>query len=372
MARWNYTVGVYHDQQSWSGPAGIEDYYVIPVDLFVGPLTALAVQTNSSNAVFGQATLSVGDLIPSLHGLSVTGGLRYTWERSSTSLLIEPSPAASGTFASHYPSYTVSVDQSLFGNAAHAYVTVRDAFKSGGTNGGLPPNSPFATFAPEELQDVEVGLKSQFTVGGVPARLNMDAYHGDYSNIQRTTPQNVDGIVLNINESAAKAVIQGFEFTGVVAPIRQLTLTAAYSYIDSKYTQVAPAAQAILQGSVFPYTPKNKITVGASWTAELDGNVGALVLSANYTYQSKFSTAQTNLSQVNFLPGYGYVDAEADLTNIGGRPIDVALFVDNLTNKDFYATGLADFYNTSTLGTVSYTFAPPRMFGIRLRYKFGG
>ena len=35
----NYTVGVYHDHQSWSGPAGIEDYYVIPVDLFLGPLT---------------------------------------------------------------------------------------------------------------------------------------------------------------------------------------------------------------------------------------------------------------------------------------------------------------------------------------------
>ena len=244
-------------------------------------------QTNTSNAVFGQATLSVGDLVPSLRGLSITGGLRYTWERSSTSIQIEPGPAAGGTVDSSYPSYTVSVDQSLFGNAAHAYVTVRDAFKSGGANGGLPASSPFATFAPEELQDVEVGLKSEFTVGGVPARLNMDAYHGDYSNIQRTTPQEVAGVVLNVNESAAKAVIQGFEFTGVVKPLPPLTLTAAYSYIDSKYTQVIPAAQAILQGSAFPYTPKNKVTVGASWESELGGNIGTLVLSANYTYQEQ-------------------------------------------------------------------------------------
>lgn len=367
----NYTVGFYHDHQSWTGPAGIEDYYVIPVDLFFGPLTALAVQTNTSNAVFGQATLNVGDLVSSLNGLSITGGLRYTWERSSTSIQILPGPAFGGTVNSSYPSYTVSIDQSLFGNAAHAYVTVRDAFKSGGANGGLPPSSPFATFAPEELQDVEVGLKSQFNVGDVPMRLNMDAYHGDYSNIQRTTPQDVGGVILNVNESAAKAVIRGFEFTGVVKPLPQLTLTAAYSYIDSKYTKVIPAAQAILQGSAFPYTPRNKVTVGASWESEIGGNLGTLVLSANYTYQSKFSTAQTNLSQVAFLPGYGYVNAEADLTNIGGRPIDVALFVDNLTDKT-YATGLADFYNTGTTGTVSYTYAPPRMFGIRLRYKFGG
>ena len=365
-----YTVGVYHDEQSWSSPAGIEDYYVIPVDLLFGPLSALFVQTNRSDAVFGQATINIGDALHALNGLSVTGGVRYTWEKSATSLQIAPSPVVGGTVNSSYPSYTVSVDQSLFGNAAHAYVTVRDAFKSGGANAGLPPSSPFATFAPEELQDVEVGLKSEFRVGNVPTRLNMDAYHGDYSNIQRTTPQVVNGVVLNVNESAAKAVIQGFEFTGLIVPVRQLTLTAAYSYIDSKYTQVIPAAQAILQGSAFPYTPRNKVTVGASYESEV-GALGTLTLSANYTYQSAFSTAQTNLSQVKFLPGYSYINAEAGLSHIGGRPIDIALFVDNLTNRT-YATGLADFYNVGTTGTVSYTFAPPRMFGVRLRYKFGG
>ena len=48
----------------------------------------------------------------------------------------------------------------------------------------------------------------------MPTRLNVDYYHGDYSNIQRTTPQNVGGVILNVNESAAKAVIQGFELNG--------------------------------------------------------------------------------------------------------------------------------------------------------------
>ena len=96
-----------------------------------------------------------------------------------------------------------------------------------------------------------------------------------------------------------------------------------------------------------------------SYDAPLGERLGTLSLSANYTYQSQFSTAQTNLSRVNFLPSYSYVNAEADLTNIGGRPLDIALFVDNLTNAT-YATGLADFYNGSTTGTVSYTFAPPR------------
>ena len=133
---------------------------------------------------------------------------------------------------------------------------------------------------------------------------------------------------------------------------------------------MTPASVAILQGSAFPYTPRNKVTIGASYDAPLGERLGTLSLSANYTYQSEFSTAQNNLAEVKYLPGYAYVNAEADLRNIGGKPVDVALFVDNLTNAT-YATGLADFYNGSTVGTVSYTFAPPRMYGVRLRYKFG-
>ena len=365
-----YTVGVYHDDQTWSGPAGIQNYTVFPVSL-VTTLEALATQTNSSNAVFGQATVNVGDLVQSLHGLSVTGGLRYTSEQTSTTLAILPGPPAGGVVKSHYPSYTVDIDQSLLGDKAHAYIAIRDAYKSGGDNAGLPASSPYATFAPEELQDVEVGLKSEFRLAEMPIRLNMDYYHGDYSNIQRTTPQDVGGVILNVNESAAKAVIQGFELNGLIAPVRGLTLTTAYSYIDSEYTKVTPASVAILQGSAFPYTPRNKVTIGANYEAPLGARLGTLSLSANYTYQSEFSTAQNNLAEVKYLPGYAYVNAEADLRNIGGRPVDVALFVDNLTNAT-YATGLADFYNGSTVGTVSYTFAPPRMYGVRLRYKFGG
>lgn len=367
----SYTVGYYHDRQSWSGPSGIEDYYVIPVDLLLGPLEAYEVATNGSDAVFGQATVNVGDLVQPLHGLSVTGGVRYTSERSFTSIQILPGPAAGGSVSSRYPSYTVDIDQSLFDDRLHAYVAIRDAYKSGGANGGLPADSPYATFAPEELQDVEVGLKSEFRPLGMPTRLNVDYYHGDYSNIQRTTPQTVNGVVLNVTEGAAKAVIQGFELTGVIAPAPGLTVTTAYSYIDSGYTKVIPGAQAILQGSAFPYTPKNKVTVGGAYSARLGERLGTLVVSANFTYQSAFSTAQTNLSQVKYLPGYAYINAEADLTHIGGRPIDVALFVDNLTNKT-YATGLQDLYNSSSVGTVTYTYAPPRMFGVRIRYRFGG
>ncbi|HEY2178282.1 MAG TPA: TonB-dependent receptor plug domain-containing protein, partial [Caulobacteraceae bacterium] len=221
----NFTAGVYYDNQTWHAPAGIEQYTAIPIVLFLGPIQAFAVQTNDSHAVFGQATLDLGKEIEALKGLSITGGLRYTWEHSFTSIEIIAPPAVGGAVDSRYPSYTFNIDKA-FGQAAHVYLAVRDAYKSGGANGGVPATSPFATFLPERIQDVELGVKTQFEVGGIAARLNADAYRGDYTNIQRTTQQLISGVVLNVDENAAKAVVQGVEFTGAVVPVRGLTLSA--------------------------------------------------------------------------------------------------------------------------------------------------
>ncbi|HEY1415277.1 MAG TPA: TonB-dependent receptor plug domain-containing protein [Caulobacteraceae bacterium] len=362
----NYTAGFYYDNQSWSGPAGIEDYYTAPLTLFIGPVSAIFVETNSSRAVFGQASFNIGDKVHALRGLSVTGGLRYTWEDSTQFATIIAPPAQGGSVSSQYPSYTFDIDEDL--GPAHFYLAIRDAYKSGGINAGAPPE--FATFPPERLQDYEIGAKSQFNWGDVGFRLNADAYRGNYTNIQRTVPQDVGGIFLNVNESAAAAVIQGVEFTGVVVPTRGLELDVTYSYMDSRYTKISSVADSVLLGAAFPYTPKNKVSVGATYETPLSNGIASLVLSANYTYQSKFSTAQTNEARVAYLPGYGYLNASVALKDIGGRPVDVELFGTNLTNA-LYATGLLDQYNTPS-GIVTYTYAPPRMFGVRVRYRFGG
>ncbi len=362
----NYTAGFYYDKQGWSGPAGIEDYYAAPLTIFFGPLSALYVDTNQSKAVFGQASFNIGDKVPALRGLSVTGGLRYTWEDTTQFVTIVAPPAQGGSVSSRYPSYTFDIDEDL--GPAHLYLAIRDAYKSGGINAGAP--AEFATFPPEKLQDYEIGVKSQFTLGDMGVRLNADAYRGNYTNIQRTVPQDIGGIFLNVNESAAAAVIQGIEFTGVLAPTRGLELNVTYSYMDSKYTKISSVADSVLLGAAFPYTPKNKVSVGGTYEIPLSNGIGSLVLAASYTYQSKFSTAQTNEAEVQYLPGYGYLNASVALKDIGGKPIDVELFGTNLTNA-LYATGLLDQYNTPS-GIVTYTYAPPRMFGVRVKYRFGG
>jgi iron complex outermembrane receptor protein len=360
-----FNVGGYYDRYGKRrDQGGLFTQY--PLSLVVGEIPAVLNNTARSYAVFGQATVDLGraGIVP---GLSLTGGLRHTWDRTSNFTQIFVLPATSGTAKFDYTSYNASADY-VVTPGIHVYVNLRDAYKAGGVNGPVPIGSPFRDFPPEKLEDVEIGLKSQTRIAGVPLRFNVAAYRGDYTNIQRTTVEPIAGTLLNVTRSAAKGRIQGVELTTGVEPLKGLTLNGSYSYIDAKYTRVADAsAGAILAGSAFPYTPKHKVTLGGAYTTPL-GDVGTLAMSANWAYQSRFSTAQNNLARVSYLPGYDTLSARAGVNGIGGSNLDLNLFMANATDNTF-ATGLQDLYNVGG-GTVTYTYNEPRTYGAQLRYHW--
>ncbi|EZP50031.1 TonB-dependent receptor [Sphingomonas sp. RIT328] len=361
----NFSVGGYYDRSGLRRDQGL---YVIqyPLTAAVGPVRAIVDNRSRSHAVFGQATVDLGKagLLP---GLSLTGGLRHTWDETSTFTQIFVLPATSGTGKFDYTSYNASLDYA-FADGVHAYVTARDAFKAGGVNGPVPVGSPFRTFPPEKLEDVEIGVKSQLRIAGVPTRFNVAAYRGIYTDIQRTTQEAIGGTILNVTRTAARGRIQGVEVTAGIEPLRGLALNGSYSHTDARYTEVSDAtAGAILAGAAFPYTPKDKVTLGAAYRTDL-GGAGTIALSANWAYQSRFSTAQNNLARVAYLPAYDTLSARAGLQGIAGSNLDFTLFMANATNNTF-ATGLQDLYNVGG-GTVTYTYGEPRTYGAQLRFHW--
>lgn len=366
-----FSLGGYVDRQTTRNPAGIGAYTFFPLGALAPTISGLFDTRNHSEAVFGQATVDLGRVSPALTGLSVTGGLRYTWEYSFSSQDIGGNVVAASV-NNDYLSYTATVDYDV-ASGVHAYVTARDAYKSGGANGPVPAGSAFRTFPPERLSDIEIGLKSQFTVGGVGVRANVAAYRGIYDNIQRTTNEPVvtpaGTVLLNVTRSAAKGRIEGVEFNGTIVPTRGLSLNGSYSYLNSRYTRVAAgSATALLAGVPFPYTPKHKVSLGAAYDADL-GGAGRLKVAANYARQSRVSTAQTTLQFYRFLPAYGLLNGSIDLRDIGGSRLDIGVFANNLTNEA-KPVGVADFYNSGA-GVVGLTYTEPRMYGVRVGYRFG-
>jgi len=182
-------------------------------------------------------------------------------------------------------------------------------------------------------------------------------------------PNGLGGTVpVQVVQSVAKGRVDGVEFEGSLIPISGLVITVNYAYTDAAYTQVSPNAIGITLATPFPGLPQNKGSINTAYTFPINSEYGRVTLSGDVTYQSKVSVATTNQTPYPWLPAYGLLNLRLDWDHIFGRPIGAALFATNVTNKT-YATGQLDFSASS--GFVTRTYAPPRMFGLQLRYAFG-
>ena len=286
---------------------------ISPLSVFLGkPLFVEQYEGTKSRAGFAQLTYDLGKLAAAVEGLSVTAGYRYTHDELYQGSLILMPPFVTGSGAWNYGSYTFGADYKITPTIL-TYITARSAFKAGGVNSELPAGSAYATFQPEKLKDVEVGLKADFHLNEMAARTNIDIFRGDYTNIQRTTPVDSGGILVNLTNNAAKGLIEGVEWEGTLLPTPSVELSTLYAYTESKYTEVTTAqAAVILQGAPFPYVSKNKGSLSARYRLPLPDSVGDLGIMGIYTYQSPQSIAQTNQTVYPYMPGYGLANARLD------------------------------------------------------------
>src|SRR5262249_29649246 len=155
-------------------------------------------------SVFAQGTYQ----IPKVENLSLTLGARYTWDDRSAVLRSHASaPITSASYCRIFqddnktqvipgalckvplstsysrPTFLATVDYKLFQDTLF-YVSYRTGYRSGGLN--IRASTPFEErpFQPETLDDVEVGVKSEFDLpAGMKARTNVALYYDKYKQI---------------------------------------------------------------------------------------------------------------------------------------------------------------------------------------------
>jgi iron complex outermembrane recepter protein len=380
-----FTVGGYLE---YSSPTTLPEFDVIQA-IQVAPAvfrpTVIRVQggsTQRSQAAYGQVTYDMAGLSQTLEGLKLTLGYRYTWDyRSDDSAIFIPffgglcvekpgrfAPncllASSGNF--HAPTWTAGLDYQMMPTTL-LYVKGSRGYKSAGFNLATPRQSAFSSYKPEYVTDVELGVKSDWEIMGVKARTDLDLFHDDYSNIQRTVTQFINGIDAPITENAASAEIQGVEFQGTVIPVTGTELSVAYSFIAAKYNSFINPLVGSLAGLEFPFVPRNKISVTAKQDLPIPEKWGNLSVSATYSYQSHVR-ADNTYSPTGIIQGYGLMNLRADWKNIHGMPLDVGMFVTNATDE-LYVTKNFGVYNL--FGVEALDYGEPRMIGAQIRYHFG-
>lgn len=345
-------------------------------------------QTAKSYAAFGQGSYDITDTF------IATLGVRFTHDEKDASYSsdqIQPFGrilrAVEDTPDMEYDEdnttwfanlqYNLTQDIMLFG-------TVSTGYKAGGFNAG-GASKPFTadqrSFAPEEVINYEVGAKT--TLWGGRATANLTLFRTDIDDFQERS-YDADAAAFSI-KNAGELRQQGIEFDLDARLLQQLTLTAAFVYLDSEYLDFKSATGLPgtpagtlqdLTGERAPYSPKWTFSLSPEWRDTLGSNGLEWFVKAEYFYNGKqsYSSSSDGNPQVVF-ESYDLLNFRAGLEEDNWR---VTVFVQNASDEVYFQRtyyqalgnqfGVVDNVNNTT--QVIGNLGVPRTVGVSLGYDF--
>ena len=253
------------------------------------------------------------------------------------------------------------------------YADWAQGFRPGGSNAGLPagPQGCFASgvpqaYNPDTLNNYEIGWKST----SLENRLlwNGAAYYMDWKDLQALIYNALVCPTSSYNINVGEARIYGAESNTDYRLTDDLTLQASVNYTQASVTStITPAYQAYV-GERLPFAPY----FSWSWNARYEHPVQANLrgyLQFDMAHKGDMynglnpNDPNTGLPRI-LQPSYTIMNLRFGLTPPDSRWL-AELYVDNLTDKN------AIIYSNTGNFDLRLTTNEPRVFGIRLNYRFG-
>ena len=321
-----------------------------------------------STSVFGEGTFNWTG------GFRTIAGLRYTSDDLSYYHSRLSSAAAPGVGATR-----ARVDGATSHNAVSGrfgpqfdiapdvmgYATVSRGYKGPAYNVffNMTPTQD-NVLAPEKSKSLEAGLKTTLMNGRV--RLNLAAFHTDYTGYQANVPDLVGGVIVTRLVNAGDVTTSGVELDITARVTPQLTISASVANVEARVLRfacpVGAAASCDINGRQMPFSPDWKGSLRVKYTQPISGTLSIdYGLDANRQSGTNFDLQQQPNS---FQPPYAIVNASIALQSTAGWR--VALLGKNLGDKSY-----ATFIQNS--GNHINRYVPrddQRYFGVTGRYDF--
>jgi len=361
---------------------------------------------NESYAVFFQGTYAATDR------LSLTVGIRQNWDdRAITMLNRTYNPAVSTTdqtcrftvdadgdpstsevlpdIANCVFTDSTSFDELTYNLSAEyklrddmlIYLAHRHGYRTGGYSAR---GNSFATlsdtFEPEFVDDVELGIKADWNIGGAFLRTNLAAYYASYKDQQRilvlgSTPP------VTLTANAANSNVHGAEFDFVFRPNEIFEFSGFYAYTKGEFDDYAGPNGEDLSPQNYPRAPENAYSLTGAAYLPVNPERGEMRLALTYSHQDEYDynddyavemtaagvpiPAAIAINRAQIIEAQDLLNLRYDWTGVMGSRFDVSAFVNNLTDEEYLGPymGIQGAYETRVAGA-------PRMYGVRLRYGF--
>jgi len=333
-------------------------------------------------AVYGQSTYRFAQLEDRL---ALTLGVRYTEEKKSIAYNYGAVATPFGTS----PAKALSRDENFYNfsyNATVAYDISEDinsfiryatGYRSGGFNGEVFDNS----FDEEIIEQLELGIKSDWWSNRL--RVNAGLYAYEYTDMQTSTVTSTGGAVTSSTANAGKAERWGSELEVSLAPIENMVVSLAHTYINGDYEEYPDTCNndksQCVDGSAEAKranSPRSKVNASLDYTFASTA-IGDFNLYTDAVWQDTWVPVALSSSVSGNTPivyksspvdAHTVVNARLSLSKI---PVDtgdlmVSLWVNNLTKEDYPSYGV----NFQGLGLITEQYGAPRTFGMDVRYRY--
>jgi iron complex outermembrane receptor protein len=148
-----------------------------------------------------------------------------------------------------------------------------------------------------------------------------------------------------------------------------------FDYLSYRYTEFSPGVDMqLLQDQETVARPRFKYGVDLSYALPFAKSAGNISAKVRWNWQSSTANALlTDAGEVNQpggrLGSYGLLHLNLDWNEMFGHPIDLSFFASNVLDKTYGLGGSSGYFNPLGLAVVLY--GEPRMYGARVRYRFG-
>jgi iron complex outermembrane receptor protein len=378
----HYQGGLYY---FFTHPNGTTVYH----SYFLGPQAeATYLPDERSRAAYAQATYDLSDVWAPLDGFSLTAGYRFSFDDKTETA------SAAGTGAHLVKGVTVP---SYFTQRTHnenaswnlqlqyqvtdssmVYISGRRGYIAGGINlqDTLPsPQAPLTKYAPQVLDDVEIGTKTDWSIGDVKVRTNVDVFQSYFKNLQQNSmPQayvNGSPITVSLTQNAGHATFTGAELQATILPGYGFEINGNYAYLYYKFNEFNPIY--VVPGTPLDpgiaAAPKHKMQLAITYHFPfVPPEIGdmAFTVAGNYTSTENTDTGTYHEFGEN-INGTGLVNMNYQWNGIYGSQFDVSAFMTNVLDRD-YLVGILP--TEKTIGVLGGIYGEPRMFGFKVKYHW--
>ena len=243
------------------------------------------------------------------------------------------------------------------------YATYSEGFRPGLLNrpgGASGPGGFTVPFALESdvVTNYELGWKLDLADNQL--RFNGNVFFVDVENLQTTI---FDPSITNLffSDNAANAEIRGFEGDVTWAPMDMpgLTVTGAFSMLDTEITEVLTPTNDVLVGSELAFAPGFQGNIRARYEWDLENGLTAHVMPQIVMSGDSVS----DVIEINKVELDGYTMASFS-TGVTGESWSFEAFVNNLTDER------AELSNNFVYDRERVTIARPRTWGMRVRVQY--